>query len=447
MTSKNGDLKVAYERLSAQLKRSEQLTQPLLEFCSRIGPQLDTLPQKDFSKAWLLHLFAVELLKYSIEDDYVETATLRPILASTLQKLVERDDWVEEELAELLHAYNQLATEKPITPRKATLETEVLDKPRKFACRVAQPDEPEFSVSSRTYRLVPILEDSLCNQFYVDDVVDAFTDKLRQLTSLERVTTLCFIEKAVGPIGALAMLSTLVSRLSLPASIYRENYWAERAKLAGYQPKQSDRIAIVYDLLVSGEGILRVVRSLKKKYKAKVVAAVVLLGYGPRRELLHVDKQHTIRINALGWYNTFARQISKFYSKTENRTKNITKGWRSSSSPAKRETVSSPLTQGGINMRRSPRWVRPFSMYGNEELRAVKFSSVKELRRAIRLFWEDPDLKGVPRDTPDGRTVILPEEALELLRAKGFKFTVSRILGSSDLTPERLAELSEEYGM
>lgn len=47
----------------------------------------------------------------------------------------------------------------------------------------------------------------------------------------------------------------------------------------------------------------------------------------------------------------------------------------------------------------------------------------------------------MPRDYADGLTMIVPEEAIALLRARGFKFKSSRLLSSSDLTPEEYAEL------
>jgi hypothetical protein len=98
-------------------------------------------------------------------------------------------------------------------------------------------------------------------------------------------------------------------------------------------------------------------------------------------------------------------------------------------------------------MDHSPRWKRSFGSYTNAELRALKFRSVKEFERAIKLCWDDPDLKGLPRGSPDGITLIVPEEAVEYFRARGLKFEVSRVLSSEDLPPEKLAEMRRKYGM
>ena len=67
-------------------------------------------------------------------------------------------------------------------------------------------------------------------------------------------------------------------------------------------------------------------------------------------------------------------------------------------------------------------WQRSSGVYQIENLRALKFSSRKEYNRAVDLFWNDPDLKGIPRDTPDKMTHIVPMEAVELLRKKGLDF-------------------------
>ncbi len=98
-------------------------------------------------------------------------------------------------------------------------------------------------------------------------------------------------------------------------------------------------------------------------------------------------------------------------------------------------------------MEHSPRWNRPFSAYTNAELRAVKFRSVKEFDRAIDLLWSDPDLKGMPNRTPDGKTLIVPKEGVAILISKRFKFTVSELLNRDELGPGELAEMRRKHGM
>jgi hypothetical protein len=98
---------------------------------------------------------------------------------------------------------------------------------------------------------------------------------------------------------------------------------------------------------------------------------------------------------------------------------------------------------------RNERWKRSYTAYRASELRALKFSSVDAINRAVELCWEDPDLKGVPWKSPDGITMIVPEEAVELFRAKDEKleFEVGKVLSRKDIPPQRLAEMRRRHGM
>jgi hypothetical protein len=73
----------------------------------------------------------------------------------------------------------------------------------------------------------------------------------------------------------------------------------------GHHPSAEDRVAIVYDLLVTGEGIREVVDDLRATYGVHATAAVVLMSYDARRELEGGDSG-TIRVEALEWYGEVA---------------------------------------------------------------------------------------------------------------------------------------------
>jgi hypothetical protein len=114
--------------------------------------------------------------------------------------------------------------------------------------------------------------------------------------------------------------------------------------------------------------------------------------------------------------------------------------------------ITAPSDERGNS--HSPRWDRPFGAYSNAELRALKFTSVEEFERAIKLCWHDPDLIGVPRGSPDGISLIVPEEAIKYFGGKlrlegqeGVSFKVSKVLSPTDLPREKLAEMRRKYGM
>ena len=95
----------------------------------------------------------------------------------------------------------------------------------------------------------------------------------------------------------------------------------------------------------------------------------------------------------------------------------------------------------------SPRWHRSLRSYPQAALRAVRFRAVKDLDRAIELCWHDPDLLGVPRAIADGKTLIVPNEAVKYFKDQGLKFTVSTLLNREELTTAERAAMRRKYGM
>lgn len=98
------------------------------------------------------------------------------------------------------------------------------------------------------------------------------------------------------------------------------------------------------------------------------------------------------------------------------------------------------------------KWPRTYSSYSNEELRVVSFPSVRDFRRALRLFWEDSDLKGCPRDTYSGMEFIVPAEAADLIQKRsqetGIRIrAIENVIGAGDLPLDRLAQFRREHGM
>ena len=123
---------------------------------------------------------------------------------------------------------------------------------------------------------------------------------------------------------------------------------------------------------------------------------------------------------------------------------------RTSRSSAGGTKDSSLITKKGekpMEPRSHQQWTRRYGSYQSEELRALKCPSVEEFEKAIDLIYSDPDLKGLPFDSPDGMTLFTPVDAVKLLRSKGLKFRASLLLNKRDLAPERLAKMQAKYGM
>ena len=163
---------------------------------------------------------------------------------------------------------------------------------------------PLLNVSSIKTTLVPILDDNLTDPELSAPIVAAYLRRIERLRKRHDVTALCFIEKDVGPVGALAMLSELVRATGLPASVYRQTHWSEQALITGYIPKNNERLLIVYDLVVTGSGIVQPAIAIEALTGAQCVGAVVVFGYGDRRTQLEANGKK-IDLEVVAWYSDF----------------------------------------------------------------------------------------------------------------------------------------------
>ena len=93
----------------------------------------------------------------------------------------------------------------------------------------------------------------------------------------------------------------------------------------------------------------------------------------------------------------------------------------------------------------APQWRQRLGHY--KQKKALKFPTDAELDKALELFWKDDELYGLPRDYADGQTVVVPAEAVALLRQKGLQFQEINVVSSGDLPPDRERQLRKVHGM
>lgn len=86
------------------------------------------------------------------------------------------------------------------------------------------------------------------------------------------------------------------------------------------------------------------------------------------------------------------------------------------------------------------------SMDSYKEIRALKFSSVLEVEKAIDFLYT-PGLRECPRDYVGKNTIIVPEEAEELFIQARFVFESSKVLSAGDLPAEETYELRRKQGV
>ena len=70
---------------------------------------------------------------------------------------------------------------------------------------------------------------------------------------------------------------------------------------------------------------------------------------------------------------------------------------------------------------------KPYEMYSSDELRALKFRSVRDFDGAIDAIFNNSNLKKLPWDTPDGITMFVPQESVRYFRKHGLRFKESRL--------------------
>lgn len=80
------------------------------------------------------------------------------------------------------------------------------------------------------------------------------------------------------------------------------------------------------------------------------------------------------------------------------------------------------------------------------ELRAIKFSSRKEVNQIIGFFYRGI-LRNCPHDLVGDNTVIVPKEAVVFIQRAGIvPFKNTRVLSASELPPEERYKLRMEQG-
>lgn len=102
--------------------------------------------------------------------------------------------------------------------------------------------------------------------------------------------------------------------------------------------------------------------------------------------------------------------------------------------PAKQDTVPLQL-----------QWKPRLGFYRHKK--ALLFSTDEEFSALLRLFWEDDNLFGLPRNHAGGRLIVVPAEAVTCIRNRGFHFREIEVLSSGSLPPEKESRLRKEQGM
>lgn len=417
--------------------------------------ELPSAREAQLAYHWLLQKIATEVLRYSIEDDRVNCRFLAGLsdpmthLFGSLDQKSPTD--VFESIGRILESLRELpkvgahlkdvnipALRGGLMPIKAW---------------ISDSDKELIPVSSKLYPFMPNLDDSVSDPNLRRTIVNRFVDELKDLQTQYDATCLGFIQKTVGPIGALALASDLAHEVGLPWFAFREGYWLPDTQIAGsYKPGPDDKVIIVYDLYVTGGGIRHAVTSIASQLRAKTVGAVIFFTYGPQPQTIEVGGEE-ITIRSLAQYRDVEPHIKRLRKDDDvhfqKRHLVSLQHRKAPRLPVYRGKASAlPQLRGEKEMPNSaPEWRASFNAYNPSELSAMVFDSIEEFDRAIELCWEDKRFKNMPRYSPDGMSLFVPNEAPSLFKAQGVKFREKKVRGMGDLSAETRDTLRSEQHM
>jgi hypothetical protein len=87
---------------------------------------------------------------------------------------------------------------------------------------------------------------------------------------------------------------------------------------------------------------------------------------------------------------------------------------------------------------RAPSWLPYLSQYTDQ--RILTFRSPKDLDAAIDMLWSG-ELRTLPHDTPDGKSLVVPAEAVSCFTRAGLRFTERKVRSISELTTKEIGRL------
>jgi hypothetical protein len=90
-----------------------------------------------------------------------------------------------------------------------------------------------------------------------------------------------------------------------------------------------------------------------------------------------------------------------------------------------------------------PPWPSHLSLC--REQRILRFKTREDLERAIDLLWTD-ELRTLPHDTPDGKSLVIPAEAVRYFSEAGLQFTDRRLGSIGELSPAEIRKLRRSQG-
>lgn len=125
----------------------------------------------------------------------------------------------------------------------------------------------------------PSLDATLSDPETAQPVCKWYGEKVNKLAKDNEIDGICVIEKSYSTVGAVSLIGYLAAKCGLPITIYRPSYWDYQQRVSGKLPYPGEKVCVVYDVSISGSGIVEASEFLEQQYRAQVKHAVVLFDF------------------------------------------------------------------------------------------------------------------------------------------------------------------------
>jgi len=418
------------------LSKKDEFSDRLFKLHTAISAAQASADRDSFVGPALARYAIEQIFQHYIEDDRVDIRPIVEEISGELKTLIATTNEANFEFFEALKAVLKRVYDLCAQTQIPSIST-LVDVPTRSGSElrlrawISKDSRANLPVSKGWYPFVPILEDSLLDPELGQSVVDAFAAQVRELADDADIHCLGFIEKTMGPVGAILLAPILTQAVGLPGFVFREGYWTPRNQLAGpFTPNKNQRVLLIYDLMVSGGGLRHAAQILDQNFGVQTSGAVVLMSYDKNvdPEIRYFapatggsESHGTIQVRPITRFVDVEPLVPNLRNRQSLSTFTTVRGRDTSSPTVSRSRVASTSNRGEATMS------KPETKNSMETLIAIRFKNGDDVDRAIDLIYSDPVLSKMSFDSPDGYELHISQSAEPILKKHGLKFK-SRLL-------------------
>lgn len=243
-------------------------------------PELED--RREFLVALTYKLFLDDLLRNSMEDDYVCNKTVDESVRCLASAILPYCKNKREKYIEALLRFAQVYRQIPLGRHQLDeIEIEYNDI-NALICVPTLKAEKIYIGDGHDWPAFANLDNNLADPRRSSAISKWYINVIKELIKAPEgkgINILTFIQKEYSGVGALALMPTLVSELKIPATVYRAGYWDKGSRITGENPLSGTEGCIVYDAAIGGNAIIETNSFLEKEYGLRNNYAVVFFEY------------------------------------------------------------------------------------------------------------------------------------------------------------------------